>query len=55
MTQIYSKLNVKNRVHLALYAHKAGYVTLDEIDFGVCEDAENQSHPVAVDASIHRK
>lgn len=32
---LHSKLNIRNRVQLALYAHRHGYVAIDEIDYGV--------------------
>ena len=32
---LHSKLNIRNRVQLALYAHRHGYVAMDEIDYGV--------------------
>lgn len=32
---LHSKLNIRNRVQLALYAHCHGYVAIDEIDYGV--------------------
>lgn len=33
--ELHSKLHVRSHLQLALWAHRYGYVSLDEIDYGV--------------------